>query len=69
MSSTPTTPTFEVGQKVDRIEDRDITGATILSIQQHDAGFDEFATVELLYDEGGTGWWPTSALKPKDTTE
>jgi hypothetical protein len=66
MSSTPIPTTFEVGQKVDRIENRDVTGATILSIHHYGAGLDEDATVELLYDEGGTGWWPTSAIKPKE---
>jgi hypothetical protein len=50
---------FTVGQHVHRIEDREVTGAVILSIS--DEG--EEAVVELQYDEGGAGWWPVSAIR------
>lgn len=53
---------FYVGQRVDRIEDREITGAIILTIVEGDEGL-----IELQYDEGGTGWWPSSAIKPRDS--
>lgn len=52
-------PEFNIGDRVDRIEEREITGATIISIQQHS----DDITVELQYDEGGTGWWPVSCIK------
>lgn len=53
-------PEYKVGDRVDRIEDREITGATIISIQESPNG----DIVELQYDEGGSGWWPVSAIKP-----
>jgi hypothetical protein len=55
-------PEYNIGDRVDRIEDREITGATIISIQE---GID--ITVELEYDEGGSGWWPISCIKPINT--
>lgn len=50
---------LNVGDRVDRIEDRDVTGATIISIQ----GEGEYASVELEYDEGGYGWWPMRCIQ------
>lgn len=56
-------PVFTVGQHVHRIEDREITGAIILSI----TGTGKDASVELQYDEGGTGWWPITCIRPDDS--
>lgn len=53
-------PEYKVGDRVDRIEDREVTGATIISIQQ----VNNDIIVELQYDEGGSGWWPASSIKP-----
>lgn len=50
---------FVVGQHVHRIEDREITGAVIRSI--HETAGE--VTVELEYDEGGSGWWPITAIR------
>lgn len=50
---------FKIGDRVNRIEDRDILGATIISIQQQEHSF----FVELQYDEGGSGWWPVSCIE------
>ncbi len=52
-------PLFNVGDRVDRIEDRPTTGATIIAIQENG----QETTYELEYDEGGSGWWPESAIK------
>lgn len=57
-------PNYQVGDRVDRIEDREITGATIISLQESPNGE---VIVELQYDEGGSGWWPSSAIKPIST--
>jgi hypothetical protein len=54
---------FKVGDRVERIENREIVGATILSIQQ----INETETiVELQYDEGGSGWWPINCIVVRD---
>lgn len=47
---------FTINQRVNRIEDRDITSATVLSIDGDN--------IEIAYDEGGTGWWPADCLSP-----
>jgi len=54
---------FTVGQHVHRIEDRDITGATILSFVESPTSDLNNVTVELEYDEGGIGWWPISSIR------
>jgi len=54
---------FVVGQHVHRIEDREVTGAVILSIQ---GTGDEDVVVELQYDEGGSGWWPVTSIRADD---
>ena len=41
-------------QKVNRIQDQSPTGATILEVQGD--------SLLLAYDEGGTGYWPTSSV-------
>lgn len=55
---------FFVGQKVDRIEDREVTGATILQLQIDEIN-PQHSCAEIQYDEGGSGWWPLTALTPK----
>lgn len=51
---------YKVGDRVDRIENREVTAATIISIEQ--VGQD--IILEIQYDEGGSGWWPATAVKP-----
>lgn len=53
--------TYKVGDRVDRIEDREQTGATIISIVESG----DMTSIELQYDEGGTGWWPENCIKPR----
>ena len=55
------TSAFNVGDHVDRIEDRAVTGATILQIVE---GLED-NLIELQYDEGGTGWWPEKCVRAK----
>ena len=55
--------TYQVGDRVERIEDRPIVAATIITIQE----IDSTTIVELQYDEGGTGWWPVSCIRPIQT--
>ena len=45
---------MEVGTRVNRLEDRGVTGATVLQTDGEN--------VLIFYDEGGEGWWPISAL-------
>lgn len=47
---------YTQGQRVKRIEDRAITGATVISVAEDGA-------VQIAYDEGGTGWWPAECLR------
>jgi hypothetical protein len=56
-------PEYNIGDRVDRIEDREITGATIISIQE----MSDEIIFEIQYDEGGSGWWPISCIKPINT--
>jgi hypothetical protein len=56
-------PEYNVGDRVDRIEDREVTGATIITVEDINGQ----VVVEIQYDEGGTGWWPVSAIKPIGT--
>lgn len=49
---------MQPGDRVNRLEDREVTGATVLSVQ--DGG----DLVEIEYDEGGTGQWPADCLEP-----
>lgn len=51
---------YKVGDRVRRIEDREVVGATILQVVEMGDGS---WSVELQYDEGGTGWWPVSAIE------
>jgi hypothetical protein len=50
---------FVVGQHVHRIEDREVTGATILAIVEYDS---TDTCLEIAYDEGGSGWWLTQHI-------
>jgi len=43
-----------IGDRVNRIEDREIVGATVLLIDGDN--------VLIEYDEGGQGWWSVDAL-------
>lgn len=49
---------MQIGDRVNRIEDRETVGATIVEI--------EGESVKIEYDEGGAGWWPITALAPED---
>jgi hypothetical protein len=51
--------TYTTGQKVKRLEDRPEVGAVVLAVED---GMDG-QVLELSYDEGGTGWWPASAVE------
>lgn len=54
---------FVIGQRVRRLEDREVTGATVLSIKESPRQNDSDTTiVEIQYDEGGSGWWPEKTL-------
>lgn len=45
---------FNIGERVHRIEVREVVGAVVIAVDGDN--------YELQYDEGGTGWWPMSAL-------
>lgn len=62
-------PLFEVGDLVDRIEDREVTKATIISVQEHNTNYDDDVFYELQYEEGGSGWWPEQCLKLFDQND
>jgi len=49
---------FSIGQRVARIEEREIVDATVLAV---DIGA-EGRVYLIAYDEGGEGWWPENAL-------
>jgi hypothetical protein len=53
--------TYNQGDRVQRIEAIPITGAVVLTVLE----FGEEQTIELSYDEGGTGWWPASCVNPE----
>lgn len=44
------------GDRVNRIEAREVTGATVLAVEG------DYALI--TYDEGGEGWWPVDYLEP-----
>jgi hypothetical protein len=54
---------FNVGDRVERIEDREIVGATVLTIVIASEYGNQENSIEIEYDEGGTGWWPESSLR------
>ena len=55
---------LKIGDLVDRIEDRDVTAATVIQIIERDDG----NMIEISYEEGGSGWWPESALRPIESS-
>jgi hypothetical protein len=52
---------YEVGDRVIRNEDHEIRGAEVLAIEVIDGE----QNLLLAYDEGGSGWWPASAVEPE----
>ena len=44
------------GTRVQRIEDRPQTFATVVEV-------DESGAILISYDEGGEGWWPPECLE------
>ena len=66
-TTTPTPPhVFQIGDRVERIEDRVEVSATVISINVSSSGPDgeNVQSVEISYDEGGSGWWPSTCLRP-----
>jgi len=66
---------FKVGDRVDRVENRQQTGATILSINEsiiENPNPEETVevvrkvTLELSYDEGGSGCWPAEYVQLRE---
>lgn len=53
------------GDRVDRVENRSVTGAVVIAVQDTESG----TFVELGYDEGGSGWWPASCVTPVKNEE
>lgn len=47
---------FKINDRVRRLEDRQVTGATVADIRG--------GLLLLAYDEGGEGWWPESSVEP-----
>ena len=54
--------TFAVGDQVERLEQRAQVGAVVLAVVEDWEG----QCLELAYEEGGTGWWPASCVKPAE---
>ena len=55
------------GDRVNRLETRPLVGATVAAvIETEDPDDPTGAGLMLLlhYDEGGSGWWPASAVEP-----
>ena len=48
---------FQVGDRVRRIENREMTEATVITVDT------SAECVELEYDEGGSGWWPLTIIE------
>ena len=55
---------FAIGDRVRRLETRPEVGAVVLTVEDGWQG----QILELSYDEGGTGWWPSSAVEPADVS-
>lgn len=49
---------FKVGDTVHRNENRADTAALVLEVLEDTDGF----MYHIVYDEGGDGWWPETAL-------
>jgi hypothetical protein len=55
-----TTPLPAIGSRCWRDQISPETGATVLGLAAEPLEADPM--VELVYDEGGSGWWPLSTL-------
>ena len=51
-------PAFAIGERVQRLEPRALTAATVLEIEMTDT----VPNYRMAYDEGGEGWWPEGTL-------
>lgn len=64
---------FQVGDRVERIEDRAEVLATVIAVLESPGmnlpGRENDVIVEISYDEGGSGFWPSSNLRPVVPTE
>jgi len=58
-TASPTEVEYQIGDRVERIEDRDVTAATVIEIQN----YQETTSLLLQYDEGGMGWWPSTNVR------
>ena len=54
--------TYAVGRRVERLEQRPQVAAVVLAVVEDWQG----QSLELAYDEGGSGWWPASCVKPAE---
>lgn len=58
-------PKFVVGQRVKRLENRDVVGAVVLKVVESDDSY----SYKIQYDEGktnnspGCGWWSEDSLE------
>jgi hypothetical protein len=52
---------YQVGDTVRRMEDREQTLAVVLGVEN----LGSWQLLHLGYTEGGTGWWPESAVEPE----
>ena len=52
---------FQIGDRIKRLEDREIIGGVVLDIQPA-ATSDENDIAFIAYDEGGSGWWPMDRI-------
>lgn len=53
---------MNINDRVNRIEDRSATGATVLAVDG------ATGSVLIAYDEGGQGWWPADCLEVTPST-
>ena len=53
---------FQIGDRVERIEDRPICGAVVIEVYESDIEGGKPSYL-IRYDEGGEGFWPESGLK------
>jgi hypothetical protein len=66
-----TEPKFVVGQRVKRLEDKEIVGAVVLDVVVLDdkSHYGCNCSYQIQYDEGrygnndGTGWWSENSLE------
>ena len=56
--------TFKVGDRVKRVEERELVAATILGVDKSSPP-EEYFSYLIRYDEGGEGWWPEDSLEPE----